>query len=409
MKKVVILMAILSTVYSCSQKASKPVGLESSPVVAQRVVSPQGDTLVIANMELMTDTIDFPMSLLFSEFELVKLEDKEEALVGNEALTFVSPSYIGVYSSFTGYKLFNKQGEYLTNISKKGQGPDEYPTGVGESFIDEDSNCVYLTYPAATKILAFDFHGKPANHIQLAYGNIKRTTSFFDKERQHLYVLNLAFNEDEPIIWKQDLQGNMLKQLPAKHLAAIPNYSNWLDTHLNTTAIDFAIGYYYADRVDTLYHYDENSNHLIPVFTTNLDCLSNFHQYIELPDYYCIFVNAYLGSDGWRGYALIDKHTLKGSYVRFKLDMLGDIDIPRGNMIDHGYYKTCIHPYVLQEQWMKKGEIKGLPEGIDRFVKYLQTHDVEEMNNVVLIGKLKQSKDEEFVLHDMSFIKESLK
>ena len=106
---------------------------------------------------------------------------------------------------------------------------------------------------------------------------------------------------------------------------------------------------------------------------------------------------------------MIDKHTLKGSYVRFKLDMLGDIDIPRGNMIDHGYYKTCIHPYVLQEQWMKKGEISGLPDGIARFVKYLQTHDVEEMNNVVLIGKLKQSKDEEFVLHDMSFIKESLK
>ena len=36
-------------------------------------------------------------------------------------------------------------------------------------------------------------------------------------------------------------------------------------------------------------------------------------------------------------------------------------------------------------------------------MRYLQTHDVEEMNNVVLIGKLKQSKDEEFVLHDMNF------
>ena len=38
-----------------------------------------------------------------------------------------------------------------------------------------------------------------------------------------------------------------------------------------------------------------------------------------------------------------------------------------------------------------------------KFMRYLQTHDVEEMNNVVLIGKLKQSKDEEFVLHDMNF------
>ena len=83
--------------------------------------------------------------------------------------------------------------------------------------------------------------------------------------------------------------------------------------------------------------------------------------------------------------------------------MLGNIDFPRSSIWNRGYYKTCIHPYVLQEQWMQKGEIKGLPEGIARFVKYLQTHDVEDMNNVVLIGKLKQSKDEGFTLHDMNY------
>ena len=295
----VAFIAFVLALTSCHNKKNLLLNpIDSSPIVAYKTLSEKGDTLVVANFDLMTDTVDFPMSLLFSDFELVKLEDKEDALIGNETLTFVSPSYIGVYSFFTGYKLFNRQGEYLTNISNKGNGPDEYPTGVGESFIDEDSNCVYLTYPAATKILAFDFHGNPANHIQLAYGNIKKTTTFFDEDRQHLYVLNLAFNEDEPIVWKQDLQGNVLKQLPAKHLAAIPNFSNSLDAYLNTTAIDFSIGYYYTDRLDTLYHYDENSNNLAPVFTTNLDCLSNFHQYIELPDFYCIFVNAYLGSDG---------------------------------------------------------------------------------------------------------------
>lgn len=91
------------------------------------------------------------------------------------------------------------------------------------------------------------------------------------------------------------------------------------------------------------------------------------------------------------------------TFWRFNRFLLLNIDIPQSNMIDHEYYKTCIHPYVLQEQWMKKGDIKGLPEGISRFVKYLQTHDCEEMNNVVLIGKLKQSKDEGFTLKDMEF------
>ena len=36
-------------------------------------------------------------------------------------------------------------------------------------------------------------------------------------------------------------------------------------------------------------------------------------------------------------------------------------------------------------------------------LRYLKTHDTENMNSVVLIGKLKQGKDEGFTLHDMDY------
>ena len=401
MKKIVILMAILSIACSCSQKASKPVGLGNSPVVAQRMVTPLGDTLVVANMDLMIDTIDFPMSLLFSDFEVVKLEDNEDALIGDEISVFVSSNHIGVSSYSTGYKLFDKQGHFITSISKRGQGPDEYSQSIYDSLIDEENRRIYLSTLISNKMLAFDFEGNACSHITLPF-EVGKTRIRFSQDGERIYFAHQAQSEEEPAYWIQDLQGNILQELRAGHLASLPDFSNELSTRMNNPQLDYAVGYFYDERVDTLYHYSEEANRMMPVFTTNLDCISSFHEYIELPDYYCIFVNGYFG-EGWRGYALIDKHTLKGSYVRFKLDMLGDIDIPRGNMIDHGYYKTCIHPYVLQEQWMKKGEISGLPDGIARFVKYLQTHDVEEMNNVVLIGKLKQSHDEEFVLHDMNF------
>ncbi|MBQ6745420.1 MAG: 6-bladed beta-propeller [Bacteroidaceae bacterium] len=407
MRTKIIIIAILGFLYSCTHQANNPIGLDNSPVVAERIVTSQGDTVVVCNMKLMTDTIDFPMSLLFSEFELVKLEDKEEALIGNETQTFVSPSYVGIYSFYTGYKLFNKKGDFITNISQKGQGPNEYPIAIMGSYIDEENDKVYLIVPFSNAFLAFDLQGNPQNHIPVANGSINNASIRFDTSKQHLYVTHLAFSEDDAsneqlCYWEQDLQGNMIKKLKAGHLAARPDFSNELNSHMNTAAIDYAVGYCYDERVDSLYHYNHIKNRMEPVFTTNLDCISNYHAFIELPDYYCIFGNSYFG-EGWRGYALIDKHSLKGSYVRFKLDMLGNIDIPQSNIIDHEYYKTCIHPYVLQEQWMKKGDIKGLPEGISRFVKYLQTHDCEEMNNVVLIGKLKQSKDEGFTLKDMEF------
>ena len=48
-------------------------------------------------------------------------------------------------------------------------------------------------------------------------------------------------------------------------------------------------------------------------------------------------------------------------------------------------------------------DLSGLPAGVAKFIKYIQTEDAEDMNNVILIGKLKQSKDEGFTLKDMNF------
>ncbi len=398
-----MMMVVLGILCACGQQGNKPVGLNNSPVVAQRVVTPQGDEVVVVNMDLMTDTIDFPMSLLLSDLEIVKLDDRDEALIGIEPWATVSDNYVAVLSFQNGIKLFNKRGDFLTEISKLGQGPNEYTLSPVDMYIDESDNRFYFHTAADNKIFAFDLQGNPAKHIPLIIDSAKKTHFRVDTQQQLLYVAHMTFDANEPVYWIQDLDGNLIQQLPAGHLATFPDFSNELEASSNTTAVDYSIGYCYADRVDSLYHYDEATNRMIPVFTTNLDCISNYHSYKELPDYFLIFLNDYYHPEtGW-GFALIDKHTLKGSHIRLKFDMLGNIDLPRSSIWNRGYYKTCIHPYVLQEQWMQKGEIKGLPEGIARFVKYLQTHDVEDMNNVVLIGKLKQSKDEGFTLHDMNY------
>ena len=93
-----MMMVVLGILCACGQQGNKPVGLNNSPVVAQRVVTPQGDEVVVANMDLMTDTIDFPMSLLLSDLEIVKLDDRDEALIGIEPWATVSDNYVAVLS-----------------------------------------------------------------------------------------------------------------------------------------------------------------------------------------------------------------------------------------------------------------------------------------------------------------------
>ena len=107
-----MMMVVLGILCSCGQQGNKPVGLDNSPVVAQRVVTPQGDEVVVANMDLMTDTIDFTMSLLLSDLEIVKLDDRDEALIGIEPWATVSDNYVAVdIASATSYYITQLQAQ----------------------------------------------------------------------------------------------------------------------------------------------------------------------------------------------------------------------------------------------------------------------------------------------------------
>ncbi len=402
-------VAALGILCACGPASNQPVGLDNSPVVAQRVVTPLGDTLLVANMDLIKDTIDFPMSLLLADLEIIRLDDREEATIDNVIFHTASPNYIGLYSFYGGIKLFDKKGNYITDISKKGQGPNEYLLGPSDILIDEVHDRFYFTGPGMDKIMVFDLKSNPQKHLPLAKfeelpGRYNTHMKFnIDIERNRLSIAHVPFSSEEPAYWTQDLEGNLIQWLPGKHLTSRRDFSNTLGNNQNTSDIDYCIGYWFDERVDSLYHYDEKKNRMKPVFTTNMDCISKYHKYIELPDYYFVYMGDYGPVVTNTKYILIDKHTLRGSYVHFKLDMLGNIDTGQWVEFDRGNYYRCMHPAILQEQWQNKEDFSELPPNMAKFMKYLQTHDPEDMNNVVLIGKLKHSKDDSFTLHDMNY------
>jgi hypothetical protein len=81
----IILLLIL---FACRNTA-----LNESPIVAHRDVN----GIVVCDISAIKDTIDFPLSRLFSDFEIIRLENSDDALVGDGKI-WVSENYLGIYS-----------------------------------------------------------------------------------------------------------------------------------------------------------------------------------------------------------------------------------------------------------------------------------------------------------------------
>lgn len=405
MKTSLAALAALSLLGACQNKESSDSDtslLKDCPVVAHQVVTAGGDTVIVCQPSLLKDTIDFPLSALLSDFRVIKLDDSEKALVKESGALAVSDHYVGIYSG-TGYKLFDREGKYITDLSSRGQGPNEYAISIYDSQIDEKNGKAYLLPMSGDRLLVYDLQGNAGQPVPLAYGTSKGKFRI-DMENNRIYVANMTFEADKKAFWVQDFEGNVLQEIAAGHLAITPpDFSNELDVSMNQPAMDYSL-FHWMPQNDTLYHYREQDNRLVPAFTVDFGEKPMMHDYIELPDHYLLRLIEVQPTYRYT-YALIDKHTKKGSYMRLKMDMLGNIDAPSWLQFDRGFFNANLYAYILQEQWEKLDEaaIAALPSGVSQLAKELKEADCENLNNFVLIGKLKGQADEGFEMMDATY------
>ena len=122
-----LLSSILGGVFlfsSCSvvPKAEEKNLSEQWPVVASYQWAGQ-DSVVVCDLSLLKDTVDLPFSFFLKDFQIIKLDNRDEAMVGENNLC-VSENYILVYGSVYELhpcRLFTKKGEFVTNIGAIGQ------------------------------------------------------------------------------------------------------------------------------------------------------------------------------------------------------------------------------------------------------------------------------------------------
>ena len=256
-----LLSSILGGVFLFSSCSVVPKGEEKNlseqwPVVASYQWAGQ-DSVVVCDLSLLKDTVDLPFSFFLKDFQIIKLDNRDEAMVGENNLC-VSENYILVYGSVYELhpcRLFTKKGEFVTNIGAIGQGPGEY-RAVYKAEIDEKHNCIYLMpFDNSNAIYVYDLAGKPLRSIPL-HQSVSKAVFKVDADKRELTVGALPFTGYPFVAWVQDFEGHLLDSVPAaRHLSVLPDYSNEVMYGANTEVFDLYISTFFELRPDTLYHY----------------------------------------------------------------------------------------------------------------------------------------------------------
>lgn len=361
-------------------------------VVAEKV--PIDGEMVVCDLSRVKDTVDIPLSYLLSDIEIVRLENREEALV-SDAMIWLSDEHIGIYSYQVGcYKLFDRQGKFLADLGKRGQGPNEY-FSISDSYIDEEQGLVYLLPTMGQQLLVYNFDGQAETPIPLPY-RINKGAFRIDPKLQEVIVAVLPFDAPPSVIWKQDFEGNIIQEMEAGHFAVIPgDFSNEILFQQSDAAMDLSF-FYVAPRPDTLYHYNETLNRLQPKLTLKYkNDEIPMHLFTELKHHYLVELISLISYDSKGNpivpvnpLILIDKKTLKGCYARFKYDMLGGIDGHNAKSWKRGYMLSYFYPHELKEQ-LESALRTDLPPEMQQKLALLSRNLTEDDNLILLIGKQK--------------------
>ncbi len=390
-------VALLAGCNGAGKKATD--GLADYPMVnslaGQSVVGSvevmDGDSVWVCDFSKFKDTVTLPLSAIAEEFQVVKLDNSDEALVPAGGV-LVSDNYILVYGrQQTPFKLFDKFGRFLANIGSFGQGPGEYQL-VYDAQIDEASERIYILPWNAKALLAYDLKGQYVQSIPLPT-LVPKGKFKVDSKNSTLSVFILPFNNLLYAAWRQDFQGNLLDTIPGRHLAVRPDFSNEVFSNKVNGKFDVSLFTFFELRPDTLYHFEEGR--LNPRFTVDFEMKEiPIHFYQELPHCFVgdVTVKKQVSENSYVTEApscyIMDKKTLKGAFYRLVNDYLGDM--PAYLTVNGDYYILNMEPAKLKDALEKHLEIKTNLSSKERErLQKLADSIHENDNNYILYAKLR--------------------
>ena len=391
-------VALTIALVACTENEKNQ--LSDLPIVAHQV-EVDGQEMTVCELGLLKDTIDLPLSYWVEDLEAVKLDGKDEALVG-QGPVYVSENYILVgRANNVPCKLFRRDGSFVGKVGSLGQGPGEY-TNVCDMQIDEQAEHIYLLPFRSKAIYVYDLKGNYQKDIPLnkKYEKMMVPKGLFkvDAAKNRVAVMTLPFDYLPLVAWVQDMEGNFLHEVPMNHLKIRPAFSNeMLSSKCFADALDVSLYTLKEVRKDTLYHLDMNDGKLYPMFTLDFGGRDiTRHNYFDFSTHYAGSLAAIeqVGENSFMVNAtcayLVEKESGKGAFFRTTNDFLDNEPI---NIISkrcsNGYYTLNIEPAALIEK-LEKG-LKNQPDEARRkkMEALMKTID-EDDNNYIVIGKLKK-------------------
>ena len=397
LKKIALtsLSVVLFSFFICScveQVREVADALGKCPVVASRVVTAQGDTVVSCRVADVKEAVTLPLSAIVDSLEIIKLDDREEALIGSYAL-LIGEHYIGARYIGKPYKLFTRQGRFVCDVGAVGQGPGEY-TSLYDSQIDDKYDRIYLLPWPDRKILVYDLEGNYLQDIPLPF-LMNKGAIRVDTERQRVCVTQMAFEDaPDPAVWVQDFKGNVLYRNDAASLKVWPDYSHEFKISSRTgDIVSFSISEYWStDASDSLYHFLVNENVLRPALSVEREETEGYGAVLnEYPRFYTIGLSGESTIPGYSSMVvkriIIQKETLRGAYYELQNDLLGGIEL-NGSLSETGY-RANMEPGLLLEAIEKRLQEGDLSARDREFLAKWRDGISEEDNNYIIYGKYK--------------------
>ena len=352
-------LLIITIATSCgtggkNQSAQTDDPLANSPIVGQ-YVQEGTDNVMSCDQKLLADTVRIPLSFFTEKLEIVKLDSRDEALVGQTGVT-ISDNYILVHGRRPNpFKLFDRKGNFLTNIGAIGQGPGEYQM-VYDVKLDEANNRIYILPWNASQLLVYDLQGNVLDPIPLCLRCPKAKFNV-DLTGGKVSIVLLPFKGSAAVAWTQDLKGNRLGYMEPGHLEAPQDFSNEVISGFNIPGtFDVNILCIMPTRVDSLYQYDDDNSRLIPTF-----------------------------------HYIVDKKTGKGSFFKLYNDYFGNLEIDYPSYaFSNGYYIRNIEPGNLMTDIENALKNQDITSEMRKKLTDLQNTIDDNDNNYVMIAKLKK-------------------
>lgn len=304
-------------------------------------------------------------------------------------------------------KLYDRAtGKFLCDVGAIGRGPGEYLNTYGSPRIDEKDGTIWLLPWQTKTLLGYDLStDKFKKEIPLKY-EVPKGQFQVDSKAGTVTVAALPFRDIVPMIaWKQDMQGNVLWEIPSGHLALTPDFSNEIQSTGNLQGIfDLSI-ITWGGGNDSLYVIDEGS--LRPVYTIDFNTKEEktgadyqtavnedapIHSYTILPEHFISDVSFPVANEwgyttGKPEYVITDRSTGESVKTTFFNDFMA-CNLDYANFLG-GYWYTTYDAETFAEAAGKALEEGNLSEDKKSRISAILENLTPESNNIVLLAPLK--------------------